>query len=375
MQTEGSPKAGFTIIASSGGVNADGTHIISPVSVLSYVHNNNKNDEEATATDTAAAAAVVYRTRAVDDVSFLINPLWTRRVLNVLLPVQKIFDHVLMHPAMLRHWIRSETTAGGLFFPRLALDTVSLTPSIRISKHDAARDSEVVGQVSRASGVLDRAPPMVHTTAPSMQVDLDLYIFRRELPPPLSRDDDEDADITLQPFDPTVWHAASYRAWAKMHTEFAPMLAEEWAAAARGGARAVLVLFRRIMRAHFADFGLLFGDMWWKFGLNAMLKDSLYVVMRGMLMDMFILYNNASNNQSSASAAAAAAALLPPLFDAVTLGASGQRVCAHCLVFRLGTEQMRRCPCHQVYYCSPACQRANWKVHRLMCASAAAGKK
>lgn len=321
-----------TIVASSSGKDAQGVHIITPASVISYINNS----------DPPQPNPQVYRTLAADNVSFLINPLWTRSVLDVALPVQTLMDHVSIHPALIRHWI-SQENQGGLFFPRLPFDTESRAPSIQILKHCVGPSSPPT-VACRATGVLNRSPPKkVGAAAPSIQADLGLFIFRREL---RSCQD-------LQPFDSAVWHPASYEIWVHMHTEFALILDEEYIALFPSGE--ACAFFRRMMHTHFADCGLLFGTMWWKFGLGEMLSDGLYVFMRGLLTDMFILYHNKTLPPT-----------LPPLFNAVALG-SGQRVCANCLAFRLGTGQMMRCPCHQVYYCSAACQKANWKVHRVMC--------
>ena len=109
------------------------------------------------------------------------------------------------------------------------------------------------------------------------------------------------------------------------------------------------------MHTHFNDFGLVFGTMWRGFGLGEMVNETLKDFMRGILMDMFMTYNTKS-----------APPQLPPLFNAHTVR-SGQRVCAKCMAFRLGSGRMMRCPCHQVYYCSRACQKADWKVHRVVC--------
>ena len=109
------------------------------------------------------------------------------------------------------------------------------------------------------------------------------------------------------------------------------------------------------MHTHFADFGLVFGMLWWEFGLRAMVGADLHDFMREALTRMFVVYHSG------------AIPLLPPLFNPATMG-SGQRICAKCLTFRLGTGHMMRCGrCRQVYYCTVACQKADWKAHRITC--------
>jgi hypothetical protein len=304
------------IISSSGGVSASGQPVITPVSVITYVEEDGSR---------------VFKSRAADDVCFLMNPLWTHQILNVSLPVARIFEHVPLDHALIRHWINPHSRKmGGLLFPRLPFDTESLVPSIQILK------SAVVG--------IGLPPPAL--LKDTIQADLTLSVFRRELQP----------SVELQPFDSAVWHPIAYGVWHYFHSEFAPMFEEECDAAHTsrlpGGACA---LFRRMMHTHYADCGLIFGSMWWKFGLGDMVGDDMHDFMRGMLVDMYMAYNVAPTPPA-----------LPPLFNAVTLG-SGQRVCAGCMTFRLGTGQMKRCPCQQVYYCSKACQNANWTVHRAVC--------
>jgi len=307
------------IISSSGGINASGGHVITPASVISYVHEDKRNE--------------VFHALAADNVWFLMNPLWVQSFPGIALPVQRIFDHVPMAPALIRCWIQSDVDAmGGLFFPRLPLDRESLTPSIQIVKSAATSKSAIESAIN---------------------VDITLSLFRRELLP--SHD--------LQPFDPAVWHPAAYEVWHYFYADFAPIIESECdAACSNRFPSGACVLFRRMMHTHFADCGLVFGSMWWKFGLADMTNVSLHIFMRGMLAGMFKAYYFAPTPP----------AVLPPLFNAVTLG-SGQRVCAGCMTFRLGTGQMKRCPCQQVYYCSAACQTANWKVHRVVCGKG--GKK
>ena len=309
------------IVSSSGGVDANGKHVISPVSVLSYVN--------------GAAPRVdntVYRSKAVDSVYFLANPLWTRDFTNIALPIQRIFDYVPMAPALIRHWLKSENDiSAAICFPRSPYDMESLNPSVQILKRAPVRDGGNLLSDSRTS----------------IQSDLSLLLFRRDIA----------SSAELQSFDPSVWPPASYEAWRRLHTVFAHALEEEFEA--MGNSRLPndsCTLFRRMMHTHFADFGFVFGKLWWGFGLRHMVGKDLYCFMRGMLFDMFMTYTTAKPPPPT----------LPPFFNASTVG-TGQRVCAKCLAFRLGSRQMMRCPCRQVYYCSIECQRADWKVHRVVC--------
>jgi hypothetical protein len=203
----------------------------------------------------------------------------------------------------------------------------SPTPSVQISKRASVRDSSA----SRTS----------------IQSDVSLLLFRRDIA----------SSAELQSFDSNVWPPASYEAWRRLHTDFAHVLEDEFEM--MGHSRLPndgCKLFRRMMHTHFADFGFVFGKVWWGFGLGDMVDKDLYCFMRGMLFDMFLTYNTTKPPPLA----------LPPFFNASTAG-SGQRVCAKCLVFRLGPREMMRCPCRQVYYCSIECQRADWKVHRVVC--------
>jgi hypothetical protein len=297
----------FNIICSSTGVNAEGKPVITPVSTLSY-------------TVAAEGHSTVYSSLATDTVRYMICPLWARKIADVSLPNQRIFDHVSIDPALIRHWLK-HVTDGGLFFPRSLFDMKSKDPCVQIEKRGAS------------------AIPS------STQVDLTLYFFRRTV----------ETSSALQPFDSAVWHPDSYEAWVRMHAVFALVLEEECSDSNRIRLQCgACEFFRRIMHTHFADFGLVFGKLWWEFGLRTMVGAGLYDFMRDALMDMFLIYHSATPLP------------LPPLFDPVTVG-SGQRICANCLTFRLGTGQMMRCPCRQVYYCSVACQKADWRVHRVLC--------
>ena len=119
-----SAKRKSVIVSSSGGVDANGKHIITPVSVLSYVNGVAPRVDN-----------TVYRSKAVDSVHFLVNPLWTRNFLNITLPIQRIFEYVPMAPALIRHWLQSEhDTSAAVCFPRSPFDMESLKPSVQIMK-------------------------------------------------------------------------------------------------------------------------------------------------------------------------------------------------------------------------------------------------
>lgn len=302
-----------TIVASSDGINPTGAHVVTPTSMIAYVEEGDSR---------------VFVSRMADDVCFLMNSLWSRKFSDVSLPIERIFEHVPLNPVLIRHWVKPDSmSVGGLLFPRSPMDRESLVPSIQILK----------------STVGTKAPKH------SIQTDLTLSVFRRELLLP---------DF-LQPFDQGVWNNESYAMWKYFHADFAPMFQEECNAS--GSSRlptGACTLFRRMMHTHYDDCGLIFGSMWWKFGLGEMVAESIHDFMRRMLIDMFMAYNVRPIPPA-----------LPPLFNAVIQG-SDQRVCAGCMTFRLGTGQMRRCPCQQVYYCSVACQLANWKVHRVICGRA-----
>jgi hypothetical protein len=294
------------IISSSTGTNAKGGHIITPDSVLSYVINDDPT---------------VYKSLVSDTTRFLFNSTWTHSMKNVNLPIQRLFDHVPIAPPLIRQWLKStDGKMGGLLLPGFYTDVDSKDPRIHIVKQ---------GQSS----------------ATTIQADVILHIFRRELDP----------SPELQPFDPAVWNPDAYEAWEYMHTEFAPMFEEE--CDAKNSPKLphnICTLFRRVMRTHFADCGLIYSEkIWLEFGLQEMVNNTRF--MQKMLAELFWTYIVAPEPPS-----------LPPLFNAVTVG-SDQRICAKCLSFRLGSGQMMRCPCHQVYYCSKACQNADWKVHRVVC--------
>jgi hypothetical protein len=320
---------GKRVVSSSGGTDAEGRPVITPVSVLRCV-------DEADGSE--------FQTLAVDTVRLTMNPLWSHEWTRVALPIPRLFDHVPISPALLRHWLRSASgDLGGLVFPGSHMRMTSPEPRLQIQKSD--RTAAVVS-----------GPPFVG----SLLVDLELQVFRRDLSAP-------DVGEGLPPYDPSIWHRESYERWSVMHARLAPIVEEEargYEAALPSGACA---LFRRMMRVHFNDAALIFGQMWWSFGLRELAGcESLHDFMRGMLMHMFTAYYVHQGSPTKALRAS-----LPPSFDAVTV-APAQRVCAKCLLFVLGSGRMLRCPCHKVYYCSKACQLSDWGVHRVLCTVAAA---
>ena len=242
-----------------------------------------------------------------DCVRFTINPLWKHTIQDVTLPIQRIFDYVPIHPSHIKDWLRFGHSAAGLMFPDML---ESREPKIEITKSSVSPHS--------------------------IQADISVYIFRRELAP----------SHALQPFDPTIWHPTAYSAWHYMYDVFADVVQDKF------GER---TLFHRVMHTHFNNCGMLFSKrIWIDFGLESMVDDDVHAFMRLMLMSMFTVYK--TNTTTTAE--------LPPLFDAITIKGSDYRICAKCLMFGLG---MRRCPCGQVYYCCKACQSADWKVHKNMC--------
>ena len=295
------------LLASSSGTNAaSGAPIITPVSVLTC-----KNPSDGSE----------YQTRAADNVRLTINPVWSYSLLGVAIPAQRLFDHVPIHPALIRHWLRSEQS-GGLVFPAPMLDMESLEPKVHIQK--------------------TRTPSGLPSSTLVIYVDIHLHLFRRAMP----------ATTALPPFDPAVWRADSYAMWRYMHAEFAVMLEEEIEYAG-DATRAVFppaqedqcALFRRMMRAHFEDCGLVFGKVWHDFGLGALVEDAddhqnntKHTFMRGMLLELFLAYHAQS---------APPPLPLPPCCNAATVD-PGQHICAQCLEFKLGRGLMMRCPCKTV---------------------------
>jgi hypothetical protein len=325
-----------TIVSSSDGVNSQGEPLISPVSVLNCVNNSNGTE---------------YQTLAADNVMIKLNALWSHSLADVPLPVSRIFEYVPIAPALVRHWLGSSGTVGGLIFPVQPLDMESKDLRLQIVKH-----SPIAASVDPLS---------------TLRADIHILVFRRDL---------SSLSTELQPFDPALWDPVSYERWRFMHSEFATVVEEELNLT--GNARFPsdgCALFRRMMRAHFQDFGMLFGRMWVGFGLRELVGEPLHDFMQQMLLMMFLSYHAPDSPPPP----------LPPCYSATTVD-PGQRVCAKCLTFMLGHGRMKRCgKCHQVrggggcavclmqdgradrglqvYYCSKACQTADWEIHRVVC--------
>jgi ribosomal protein S27AE len=278
-----------------------------------------------------------------------LNALWSHSLADVPLPVSRIFEYVPIAPALVRHWLGSSGTVGGLIFPVQPLDMESKDLRLQIVKH-----SPIAASVDPLS---------------TLRADIHILVFRRDL---------SSLSTELQPFDPALWDPVSYERWRFMHSEFATVVEEELNLT--GNARFPsdgCALFRRMMRAHFQDFGMLFGRMWVGFGLRELVGEPLHDFMQQMLLMMFLSYHAPDSPPPP----------LPPCYSAATVD-PGQRVCAKCLTFMLGHGRMKRCGrCHQVrgwcdvclmqdrradrglqvYYCSKACQTADWEIHRVVC--------
>jgi hypothetical protein len=289
------------IIASSSGTSESGAPIITPVSVL-------------TCKDSADGSE--YQTRAADNIRLTINPVWSYSILGATIPAQSIFDHVPIQHALIRHWLKAAPEQnGGLVFPVPMLDMESLEPRVHIQR---------------------RTPPQEKQPLPSMMiyVDIHLHLFHRAMPA-------MEGAAELQPFDPAVWRADSYATWRHMHTDLAVVLEEEIEYSGHHllpQGENQRSLFRRMMRAHFDDCGLVFGQIWHGFGLKTLLpEESVHTFMRGMLLEMFLSYHAKSTPSLP----------LPPCCNAFTVD-PGQRICAQCLSFKLGSGLMMRCPCKTV---------------------------
>ena len=314
------------IVSSSDGKNAKGGHVLTPTSVLSYRFLDST---------TTTPSGEVFESRAADTVRFLINPLWSYSVPDVVLPIQSLFDNVPFAPAMIRYWLQcKDRNLGGLMFPRQYQDSESLEPTVHIVK---------------------KSTPLPGST--SFRAEVTISIFRREI-----------VECTdLQPFDVSVWHSkSSYSTWCFIYHRYALLMEEESSDLGdpRLPSAGVCELFRRMMHTHFTDCGLVFGKLWCDFGFaDMMIGVPLRFFMFKMLMQMFVKYNNKEavdkNNDVTTT--------LPPMFNASTVKGSGQHICAKCLTYKLGSGKMMRCPCREVFYCCEECQKKDWKVHRLVC--------
>ena len=307
-------------------------------------------------------------------------PLWSHDLPGVAIPEQLLFLHIPLHHTLIRRWVESDDVhLGGLLFPRGPFEMASQDPFVQVLKSGAMcrRGKRAVSEVNdevrgrhqpcpalledETLGVEIPRPVMIAeggegaaTTTQGMRflkVDLTIFVFRRELEP----------SADLHPYDScgAQWNPISYLVWTDLYHNFAPTMQEE--CAAHGGSnlpRDACTLFRRVMRTHYGDCGILFGRVWWDFGLGAMVGNrvNLRSFMRGMLTDMFMAYHALPAPPSS----------IRTLFNPRTYD-PGHRMCAHCLTLTLGHRRMMRCPCGQVYYCDARCQRAHWRVHKLVC--------
>ena len=77
------------VLSSSGGADAEGRPVITPLSVLRCVDDAN---------------GIEFQTLAVDTVRITVNALWCAHWTNVALPVSRLFSHVPVAPALIRHW-------------------------------------------------------------------------------------------------------------------------------------------------------------------------------------------------------------------------------------------------------------------------------
>ena len=297
-----------------------------------------------------------------------IFPLWMHELTGVTILQRRLFEHVPLHRVLISHWLNSnDKLLGGLLFPRGPFDMASLGPFVQILKHglkgvSAEEDAETMEKrydhlsyAFRGEPIDDDDddPPPSLVDEPIEQrikVDLTLFVARRELC----------SSTDLQPFDPITWSSpTSYVVWCDLYNNFAPIMQEECSALKSNTLPdEACDLIRRVMHTHFNDFGMVFGKIWWDFGLGSMIpcaRVNLRSFMRGMLTDMFMVYHMHPSP--------------PPVLTLFNprSNAPGQRMCAHCLALMLGKGQMMRCPCGQVYYCDGGCQKANWKVHRVMC--------
>lgn len=308
----------------------------------------------------------VFQSRSTANITMSMFPLWTHDLLNVTIPQRLLFEYVPLHRVLIGHWLKSEDKLlGGLLFPRGPFEMASLDPFVQILKQGRKGAPEDTGSTAKRYNHLsyllldDEAddnsnhiitaiqsePP----TEKMISVDLSIFVSRRKL---CSLED-------IKPFDPSLWHPASYAAWCDLYDHFAPIVQEECDVLQNNSLPVeACALLRRVMHTHFDDFGILFGQIWWDFGLGSMIpctRVNVRSFMRGMLTDMFMVYH-----------------MLPEPPPVTTLfnprsNQPGQRICAYCLALMLGKGQMMRCPCGRVYYCDAGCQKAHWKAHRVVC--------
>jgi len=326
-----------------------------------------------TLADASGVPCSVFQSRATANVVMSLYPLWSREVVGVSLPVDLIIEHVPLQEVLVRHWIKSDDTVlGGLLFPRKPFEMHLQEPFIQITKQGMRLTSSrravyrsFVDPLILSDFVVDEPGPVLEDAvavspalptdaSPMVQhikVNLTLFVFRRDL---------KESD-TLQPYTrASGWNLISYLVWCELHATLAPVVQSGFDACRRSETPIdACALLRRVMHTHFDDFGLVFGKIWWDFGLGAMITPvDLRSFMRCMLLDMFVTYYTLP---------------VPPpirtLFNPRTCD-RGQRMCARCLSLMLGAGRMMRCPCAQVYYCDVDCQKADWGVHRMVCRNA-----
>jgi hypothetical protein len=309
------PRRKTTIVSSSDGRNKEGKHMLTPDSIISYRIDDSPD---------------IHKTQAVNRICFQMNSIWDHTIPNVTLRKELIFKHIEMDAALIRSWLKGkDDNMGALIFPGSYLNVESREPKVRI----------------------ERKPDLKPSTD-SIQADITMHIFRRPI----------DESPALQPFDPAIWHPVAYEEWKFLYTELAEAFEEYVGVSSKIKIPAdASNLFHRMMHTHFADCGLIFSEkIWVDFGLGAMIGDGCTKFMSGMLTQMFMQYFTVKEDALSS-------AMLPPLHSAKTAAGSGQRVCAGCLSTRMGSGQMKQCPCQKVYYCCKECQKGDWKIHRLVC--------
>jgi hypothetical protein len=276
-----------TLISSSDGITANGQHIVTRNSVLTFEIDGK-----------------VRETRPSDSVRLSLNTIFSQALENVTIAVKHVVAYVPFSERVIYEWLANDSQ-GGLMFPDARLDSVSTGIRIHIEKNGPL----VVGTKG--------------SVPPTFQGCLTINLFRRE-------------PSDAPPAGPSSWDADAYNLWSYMHTAFADMVGEE--IDLKGDALNIsngADRFRHMMNAHFADCSLLFGAVWRDFGIGALANESMHDFMRHMLITTFLNYHRTSSLP------------LPPISGVVTV-ASDQRVCSKCVTFMLGHGNMMRCPCHQV---------------------------
>ena len=321
----------------------------------------------------------VFRPQSTANVVMSLFPLWAHDIRGVLLPSGLLFERVCLDKKLIQRWIDSDYEhLGGLLYPRGPFEMELQTPFVQILKNGVVCRKTGNSAANLPRAVYDECEGRLHVrpapledqyteeeakddhdtcprpvirnpnNSPLIKVDLTVFVFRRDLDP----------SPALNPYNPATWNPVSYVIWLNLHAQFAPTMHQECVALNDPSLPSdACTLFRRVMRTHFDDCGLLFNRIWWTFGLGAMVDDriSLRSFMRGMLTDMFMAYHMLP------SPPAVSTLFNPRTYD------PGQRMCAHCLTLMQGQHRMMRCPCGQVYYCNDQCQKKHWKAHKAVC--------